>query len=42
MEEKKKTEHSSDCAVHNMPAEKNGECDCGFKEVLESEISDVR
>ena len=21
--------HKSDCAVHNMPAYPNGECDCG-------------
>ena len=24
--------HDSDCAVHNMPAMPNGECDCSVKD----------
>jgi hypothetical protein len=29
--------HKSDCAVHNMPAYPNGECNCG----LESEVRSI-
>jgi hypothetical protein len=30
---KSASQHSSDCAVHNMPAYPNGPCDCGYEKV---------
>ncbi len=30
VEQAQKDVHSSDCAIHNMPAMPNGDCDCGF------------
>ncbi len=28
--------HASDCAMHNMPAMPNGECDCGALKYIEA------
>ena len=27
--------HDSDCATHNMPAEPNGECNCGARPLID-------
>ncbi|VBB10661.1 hypothetical protein [Burkholderia stabilis] len=32
------TIHASDCAVHNMPAESNGPCDCGITQHTPFEV----
>jgi hypothetical protein len=36
------TGHRSDCAVHNMPAEPNGPCDCGFIGAISGETPSDR